>query len=538
MAHPPPSNNVTFGILSAIASGSQAITRRGKPRQRSAIACEWCHQRRVKCTATVSGIPCELCARSSRECRLIQSKRLGKRKASVSGDVFRSDHQSGSEHNHKVKATWQLEDDTTPQSEDALVASRALAELQQATSNVSRDASPSLEDADTLYAQVLDDSNEHGDRDEDDEEDSVHQQRNEHSYSSHPQSQARETSRQVVYLGETFNLTHLIHSTQPGARSHRHHLSLPIRSSHARKAPTANVQDAETLELLKHQGAFLLPSVDVMLDLFTVYFTYVHPHYPILSRSDFADKYRRPSAPPSYLLLQSVLFTAVGHCDSALLRRLGLGSRYDARLKLFKRASALYNADHEIDKLTLVQSLFLMSFWWNKPTDQKDTWHWLGISISLAVTIGMHRDTTDSVLSVEDQRLWKRIWWTLFTEDKHAAAALGRPVHIRLNDCDVKPLEMSDMLEEPLSISNGDQAVFGRQTRQHALYVIAFSDLSKIVERIIDASFNAYDQSTTDKRATLQMCERSLGQWAAQLPAELSIERGGLWPNSLHIAHK
>ncbi|KAK5001611.1 hypothetical protein LTR39_006911 [Cryomyces antarcticus] len=170
--------------------------------------------------------------------------------------------------------------------------------------------------------------------------------------------------------------------------------------------------------------------------------------------------------------------------------------------------------------LTIVQSLFLMSFHWTRPTDQKDTWHWLGATISLALTLGMHRSTRHSDMSSRDQRLWKKIWWSLFTEDKHAAAALGRPVHIRLKDCDVEPLEEADFEEDPAPHSQ----IFGVQQTEDVLYVIHLSRLSKLVQRIIEKSSNAGGQTTSSQVDSLESCEELLQGWESQLPKELQVQ--------------
>lgn len=170
-----------------------------------------------------------------------------------------------------------------------------------------------------------------------------------------------------------------------------------------------------------------------------------------------------------------------------------------------------------------------MSFWWATPVDSKDTWHWLGIAISLALTIGMHRSTKDSCMSLKDQRLWKRIWWSLFTEEKHAAAALGRPIHIRLSDCDVEQLEVSDFDGEP----SGFRGSFsGGLPEVLIAYPIFLTSLSKIVERIIEKS------SPTAQINTLELCEGMLQAWEAGLPdvLRLNSENDTIWPNMLYIA--
>ena len=345
------------------------------------------------------------------------------------------------------------------------------------------------------------------------------------------------SASQILYLGETFNLTHLLHHTSQNRQQYTRklHYALPPKPRDG-LGSQGSLEDTAISELLRLQHVFDIPRVEVCHELFRVYFRYVHPHYPILDRWDFALRYQDLSKPPSYLLLQAVLFMAAGHCETSLLHDIGFTSRYEARLTLFKRARALYDADYESDQVTIVQSLFLMSFWWNSLTDQKDTWYWLGNSISLATTLGMHRSTRHSDLSLRDQRLWKRIWWSLFTEDKHAAAALGRPAHIRMRDCDVAPLEETDFNELALP----DVDAFGAQEEVHVIYAISLSDLSKILERVVEAAFIPQNQMSFITTETLRDLQARLEDWVARLPRGLRLQSGSdcLWTNNLHIAHR
>ncbi|KAL2370247.1 Ctf1 [Blastomyces gilchristii SLH14081] len=498
---------------SARSSPLNGVTRSGKPRQRSAIACQRCHARRVKCNAADSGIPCTNCERAQTSCQLIESKRGRKRVASSLPPST----------SHTLPG---IINNNTPSIHSKLP---RLSHGSPIWSSLAGDGSlpegPGLqlipphdrirsgsEGPETLYAQVL-----------------------ENAGGSPERPSLVKPGGQVVYLGETFNLTYLLQETSKKSQPvPKRHVLLPL---HPRMNPSSQGRncDAVTMDLLQRQDAFSIPSVKICRELFRVYFKYVHKHYPILDRRDFACRYADPTNPPSFLLLQAVLFMGSGHCDVSVLKDAGFKSRYDARLALFKRTKALYDLDYESDKLTICQSLFLMSFWWNSPTDQKDTWHWLGNSISLALTIGMHRDTHNSDMSLRDQRLWKKIWWSLFTEDKHAAAALGRPVHIRLRDCDVEQLHESDFEEEPAP----DPEIFGVQERVDILYVLFLSELSKIVERIIDKSFNAHDKTLAAQADTLQLCEEWLLDWERRLPPELHLSRSGecVWTGMLHIAH-
>jgi hypothetical protein len=226
-------------------------------------------------------------------------------------------------------------------------------------------------------------------------------------------------------------------------------------------------------ELLEWKGAFDLPEKAIHERLLDTYFQIFHPNHPIFNAGDFFRKYQEQRL--SLLVLHAVYFLGATHCDMALIRNAGFSSRQEARLTFYKRAKALYDADYEADTIANVQALFLMSFWWGGALDQKDTWHWLGAAISLAQSKGLHRSTKGSHLSAADQRLWKRIWWSIYVRDRHAASALGRPMRIHDDDCDVEMLEESDFDDDTHS-----GRAYTINTRELALYVIHMTKLSVI----------------------------------------------------------
>lgn len=478
-----------------------------KPRQRSSIACTLCHSRRVKCDAAVKGGPCSNCETSGlgQECRLIESQRGRKRKLDTSTSSTTSAPTQKNK-THEVVSTSPV--------------SRFPGLEREEVSGTNY--SPSLdkprdnaEGPEMLYASMLD--------------------------TTTNTTKGRKLLRpggQVIYLGETFNLTYLLQQTGSDTQhaAHKMHFALPT-SLENKPSNRPKELDAVTIELLNQQNAFAVPSVEICHELFRTYFRCVQPHYPILDSNEFALGFADMKNPTSWLLLQAVLFMAAGHCETSLLKAAGFKSRSEARLILFKRTKALYDADYEADKVTIVQALFLMSFWWASPMDQKDTWHWLGNAISLALTLGMHRSTRLSDMNQRDQRLWKRIWWSLFTEDKHAAAALGRPVHIHLRDTDVEPLEEADFDEGEFS---GPHA-FGLQQKVHVLYAVHLSKLSVILERIIEKAPNLSSGNHANNN-TLELCEDLLQKWALHLPQELLLSTSRseecLWTNMLHIAYR
>jgi hypothetical protein len=185
--------------------------------------------------------------------------------------------------------------------------------------------------------------------------------------------------------GTTFN----DEGRSPGERSKlQYPLTLVLSGKGSANAYEARPQAAKVKQLIE-DSAFTFPSDEICKVLFSAYFTWFHPCYPIIDRVSFSRLYQSKTISP--LLLQAVLFVGTSHCSEKTLRDVGVLDRHSARSDFYNRAKSLYDADYNTDKVTVCQALFLMSFWRAGPLLEKDTRHWLGAAISLAQTKGMHR---------------------------------------------------------------------------------------------------------------------------------------------------
>lgn len=116
---------------------------------------------------------------------------------------------------------------------------------------------------------------------------------------------------------------------------------------------------------------------------------------------------------------------------------------------------ALYDAEYERRKITLIQAVLLMGFWYADTEDRTGPWHWNGVAIGLCQTIGLHRDPDRSSnhaqsVSVHDRRLWRQLWWSCFYREVWFSAGMGRPMRIRLVDCNA-PMPDADESEKELT---------------------------------------------------------------------------------------
>ena len=187
------------------------------------------------------------------------------------------------------------------------------------------------------------------------------------------------------------------------------HQALPPESEEVLQPASSSTKD---LEKSVTSTADDLPPLDIQSALIDAYFAYDHTLYPVIAQSDFRDAFR--SGTVSKLLLLSVFYAGALHVDDAVVYRICSKGRLDCLQSFYTRAKAVFDADSERDRVSVVQSAYLLHNWWQHPNATMDPWTWLGLAIRLAQNLGMHRSTDKSPLSPSDRSLYKRIWWCLY----------------------------------------------------------------------------------------------------------------------------
>lgn len=166
----------------------------------------------------------------------------------------------------------------------------------------------------------------------------------------------------VAYLGESSNLTLLVQDHH-GTNDVVHY---PLPDTH--RGARARITELDELEIriLHERGAFLLPPRQLCDELVEDFFTWIAPVVPVINRSKFMRRYRDSKNPPSLLLLQAILLAGSRVCSNPQLMDAN-GSTTPAAMTFYKRAKALYDANYEDDRVTIVQALILMGWYWEGP---------------------------------------------------------------------------------------------------------------------------------------------------------------------------
>jgi hypothetical protein len=166
----------------------------------------------------------------------------------------------------------------------------------------------------------------------------------------------------------------------------------------------------------------------------------------------------------------------------------------------------------------------------------------MGVSISLAQTIGLHRDPAKSSMDINRQKLWKRIWWSCFMRDRLIALGMRRPTRIKHEDCDVPMLTEEDFETEGLPAElvrmlGGCPAVRDSAKRVTLAHLcIETAKLCLCISHVLSAQYSVLSHkfgSTVEttmmlvpKKAAAETCEvmqcnAELEQWYEQLDPAL-----------------
>ncbi|KAJ5577809.1 uncharacterized protein N7459_006773 [Penicillium hispanicum] len=307
----------------------------------------------------------------------------------------------------------------------------------------------------------------------------------------------------------------------------------------------------EDIDYLAVKGALTIPDVSLRNELLKAYIHYVHTYMPLLDLEEFLQTIVQNDGIHriSLLLFQAVMFAGMAFIDMKHLQAAGYQTRKAARKIFFQRARLLYDFDYEVDRISLVQSLLLMTYWYETPDDQKDTWHWMGVSLSLAHTIGLHRDPGNSRMDIRRQRMWKRIWWSTYTRDRLIALGMRRPMRVKDDDCDVPMLTLNDFEFHSFSPEIvkmvGDSEILRNINHQRdlALMFIEKAKLCLCVSHVLSAQYSVLShkfggtmettmmlvpKKSTTETIEVRHCDQELENWLANLPLETQYSPSGV----------
>jgi len=301
----------------------------------------------------------------------------------------------------------------------------------------------------------------------------------------------------------------------------------------------------DEIAYLEKKGALTVPKGNLRGEMLRAYVEFVHPYMPLLDLHDFlsmVDKRDGSKGKVSLILFQAVMFAGSAFVDMEHLRTAGYATRKDARKDFFQKTRILYDFDYESDRVSLVQALLLLTYYYETPDDQKDTWHWMGVATSVAHTIGLHRNPDNTNLDSKRVKLWKRIWWSTYMRDRLIALGMRRPTRIKTEDFDVPMLTLDDFEIAPLPDSITCLPADCRiardvdAQRQLAIMCIEKARLCLCISHVLSKQYCVLNNNhgLQNDRTTMMLlpkkldpetsevkaCDEELQKWVSELPEE------------------
>ena len=272
------------------------------------------------------------------------------------------------------------------------------------------------------------------------------------------------------------------------------------------RAPNPGL-DQSTISFLQTKN------VHVTRSLVNNYFRYFHPFFPIIDRNAFSKEFNldSPLANPNrkILLLRAVLCSASVVVPMQDLKDAGYLTRRDAIKDLYDKTELLYNLKYELDGVTNIQCLLLMSFYFPGLTYERHTWYWVACATNIAQTLSLHSRIVgfSSTTSLKDRNpaLLRRIWYACMVRDRQMALGTGRPLLINKNECSVPELTIADVLED------GDLL-------EETKVKLMFRDLIKLCDCIAAVVSLNREIPTT----AVEECEKMLESWYHSFQSEFS----------------
>lgn len=305
--------------------------------------------------------------------------------------------------------------------------------------------------------------------------------------------------------------------------------------------PSISKQDCR---FLKKEGAFDVPDTRVRDELIKSYIQFVHPLLPILNLEDFLvviDKSYTGTQGISFLLFQAVMFAATSYETTKSLTREGFRDRREARKTRYERVKLLYSYGCEDDRIAILQTVLLMTYWDESSKDSQDAWYYVGVAKALATSIEKCPSQSDAERGTRPKGFWRRMRWSCYMRDRLIAITKRRPLQIDEREFDIPMLTISDFEMGPLSTKcclgtdGSHPAIRDPPTRRVLVQAgIALARFCQCISRILESQYAVAQKEQVvcsmahlipkhpgAKPGEVLLRDSELEEWRSSLPGEL-----------------
>ncbi|ODV87330.1 hypothetical protein CANARDRAFT_5877 [[Candida] arabinofermentans NRRL YB-2248] len=278
-------------------------------------------------------------------------------------------------------------------------------------------------------------------------------------------------------------------------------------------------------KMIDGAGCLLLPQEDICWIYINAYFDHFHAKVPVVNKTAFYRDYSNVREPPSLLLLHCVILLGAIHYDEPDWTDADRTKKREAIKVLEKRSQIIYQLDLESDPLCLCQCLLLFGWFWEDLTlTEINIFYWTRLALIHAYSINLHKDCTDDpTMTTSQKRMYRRVWWMIYIEERLASLCYGRPFVISDDQIQVPDLTPDDFKED----DEESGTPFGIPPIQfHVDYILNMASLCKLIEKVVrlQGIMVKEEFATQDFIPTLQYNDNLLHTWFERLPKSLKYD--------------
>lgn len=182
-------------------------------------------------------------------------------------------------------------------------------------------------------------------------------------------------------------------------------------------------------------------------ELLHLYYTHVHPSYPVLEpRKIFEGRVAERRVPSSLLAVVYNHGAQFWQC-SPLAKTNSCPLQQEIRPWIFSCLSF----EARTPNLAIVQATLLFMQMMPRQIrapNHPGFWPMTNMLVGISQDIGLHVDPSNWSIVPSERKIRRILWWAVYTHDKWLSHMLGRPSHITAHNWNVKPLTLADFSDE------------------------------------------------------------------------------------------
>ncbi|CAK5280628.1 unnamed protein product [Mycena citricolor] len=281
-----------------------------------------------------------------------------------------------------------------------------------------------------------------------------------------------------------------------------------------------------------------LPPLHIQDHLLQLYFTYIHPVFPLIHKRRFLMEYNARQTSPassdsrlqpepaqkcSPLLLLAIFALAARFSDQDTPPP-AKGKMWEAGSSYFSAAKALLAKVLHRSRPSTCQTLLLLGYREFGIGSMEQGWIYIGMAIRMANDLGLNcnlsewrnHSSTTKLFGPEETQTRRQIWWTCLVCDRYGSMYLGRPIAIHDDDFDTPlPEDEPDQPWETLTPNFVGSANYPG---------ITMSAFPLILGGVITKIYPVRFLPLANRQASLAQLESRLDQWYLALPDVLRYD--------------